>query len=141
MRLYTPFDPKFTEELKRIVPFRHRQPQFTMNGQGKKKFAYWLVSRLYLTELVELCNRYWPDQVVESDLADDYACSENTLSEDMPYEESTHAPCAWIHELFERCPKKNVHTLYRGLSLAFHPDHGGDTKVMQQINVVYDRYR
>lgn len=42
-------------------------------------------------------------------------------------------------KFFENVTNINeVKAIYRKLAMKFHPDHGGDTKIMQELNKEYD---
>lgn len=46
----------------------------------------------------------------------------------------------WITAAFYACPVDQRQKLYRSLAAIFHPDTGGDERVMQVLNAVKERF-
>ncbi|MGL5910108.1 MAG: hypothetical protein ACRCZP_08905 [Phycicoccus sp.] len=54
---------------------------------------------------------------------------------------SAAAPVNWAAELFAAVGPQRADTVYRALSRILHPDTGGDTRLMQQLNAARPEQR
>lgn len=47
----------------------------------------------------------------------------------------------WLSELFLAVPPRYFDAVYRALSMALHPDHGGNHRLMTALNRLHERHR
>jgi len=118
LKVITPFNRDFIDELKVIVPSSERNW-----NPGDK---CWLVRDTYLVELAELCNRCFDE--VETDLVQAPAVTTDCGSYAVMF-------------LLPQAPIELIKAAYRILSLAYHPDRGGKTEDMSHLNQAYDEIR
>jgi hypothetical protein len=53
-------------------------------------------------------------------------------------DDRSEAATDWLVEMFASVPDEHVDRVYRALSVALHPDHGGSTRLMAAVNRVHD---
>lgn len=53
-------------------------------------------------------------------------------------DDRSEASMGWLVDLFAAIPDESVDRVYRALSVALHPDHGGSTELMAVVNRVHD---
>ncbi len=112
-RLYTPFDPGFVEQLKARIPAALRR--------WDKADKSWVIEAAGIFRAVSLAEQYY-DEVVDIP---------TTPPEPQRFRPVT--PYATLY-LLPDAPLGLVETAYRWLVKEHHPDTGGDTRRMQEIN-------
>lgn len=111
VRLYTPFDANFVEELKARIP--------TQSRRWDKADKSWVIERVAILQAVSIAERYYGEV------------------EDIPPTPLSRAVTATPHavlHLTDDAPLGLVETVYRWLVKTHHPDKGGDLRRMQEIN-------
>ncbi len=53
-------------------------------------------------------------------------------------DDRTEDVSSWVVDLFAVIPDEHLDRIYRALSVAVHPDHGGSTRLMSEVNRVHD---
>lgn len=117
--LYTPYDKAFVDALKARMPAALRR----WNKPGK----YWTIEGAGIVMAVAIVLKFYDD------------------IEDIPavHIRSTViavSPHAALH-LTEDAPLGLVETAYRWLAMEHHPDRGGSTRAMQEINAAFGAIR
>jgi hypothetical protein len=117
--LKTPFVEKFIDEMKIMVPKRYRV------WQPIEKV--WLIDEFYADEIKQLVGWYFPD-VETIDLA------RAAMMTAIP---------SWAKTLHIQpdAPQEVTEAAYRALSKLHHPDRGGSTEKMKQINAAMEQAR
>lgn len=114
--LRTPYDPEFIDALKKAIPWQCRE--------WKKEKKVWLVDIASKGALEELL------------LDAGYMINDGTL----PTEEApAHNGASPYHDLIAKLPFAVLKKVYRVIALECHPDRGGDTKLMVQVNAAWER--
>jgi len=113
VRVLTPYNVDFVDDLKSSLPGHHRM--------WDKGAGHWLVNEAYLEDLVNVCRKYFNEVVTD--------LGEEEVTEGM------------YGELLRACPPANQDKLYAALAFAFHPDRGGDTEIMKQINLAHQNIK
>ena len=108
----TPYNPDFVDNLKITIPHPHR----IWDGVDK----HWLISESYVGELVKLLNIYYTE-----------------ITTDIGTEEQPTTPQNLFKSVFELLPDDYLAKVYMALAQAVHPDHGGTTEMMTQLNQAY----
>jgi hypothetical protein len=112
VRVVTPFDRDFVDDLKVMIPRDHRQ--------WVPEDKHWLVNELFIKELVDIVRMHFDD--VETDLGQ---------------KETIETTEGLFNQLFKVIPKDHVDKIYKILAQALHPDHGGSTEQMTELNKAY----
>ncbi len=118
-RLYTPFDADFVDDLKARIPARLRR--------WDKPDKCWVVSATGIDRAKIIAIRF-------------YGHVEDIPPPSPQSNAVAVTPFAVLH-LTPDAPADLVPIVYRHLAKAFHPDRGGDTRQMQQINEAYEKIR
>ena len=111
VRVVAPWNQDFLDELKDTF-----QPSFR---RWEPEAKQWLINDIYLEDIILLCKKYFDD--VETDLTSDEPTRENLFA-----------------QVFEVIPKSYQKLVYRALTQAIHPDHGGSNGLMAQLNNAYE---
>lgn len=129
-----PYLAELIDELKCTVPY-----QAQAYDPSTKT---WTISMLYAPAAVRLLKRYFPQTKVLY-----YRDDHDPFAEEDPFDEpprysanSKNDPFAVLY-LLPTAPRCVVEAAYRALALREHPDHGGDTTVMQRINSAVEQCR
>ena len=117
--LKTPFVGKFIDEMKNMVPKQYRA--------WEPIEKVWFVDGSYAEEIEQLVSYYFPD-VETIDLA------RAAMVTAIP---------SWAKTLHIQpdAPQEVTEAAYRALSKIFHPDRGGSTEKMKQINAAVEQAR
>lgn len=122
VKVFSPFSAMFIQYLKATVPPQSRGPIYHERADGKKVFESWRIHKVYLGEVVELLETYFPEQEIQSDLV-----GENTSNV--------------FEDLFLLVPQEKRGKLYRQLGQFFHPDMGGEEAKMRELNSAYEKLK
>lgn len=125
-KLYTPYNKDAIEEIKSKISVNMRVAVYgdmVYQKTGKRIFECWRVHKSFMNEIVEIINKFWPGQSVDSDLTEVVGDTKTD----------------WIEKVFDACPKDNMSKLYKALAYVYHPDVGGDSNIMSRINIEYQR--
>lgn len=110
LKVVTPYNADFVDELKSNIQPSHRQ----WDPDNK----HWLINDLYLEDLVNMCQRHYDE--IETDLKEGDTEHENLFT-----------------QVFEILPEDSRKNVYRVLALALHPDKGGSEELMKKLNEAF----
>lgn len=82
----------------------------------------WLFSPLYLADVEAICRHYFSPESVSLDIAGGVSSSELFV------------------QLFDLLRGEERERVYRTLAMALHPDRGGSTELMKQLNNAHDHF-
>jgi hypothetical protein len=119
---HVPFSPDFNRKFKDSIPYGFRQAVWS--SATPPKFCYWTVHQTYVSTLEKLIRLHWPESTIR------HRTQKATLQ--------LRQQPDFIKDIFDACPGQNIDRVYRALSLAFHPDVGGDNETMKKINLEYE---
>ena len=111
LKVVTPYNENFVDELKSTVQPPHRQ----WNPEEK----YWLVNELYLEDLIIILKRHYDE-----------------VSTDLLESEEVNNPFGIVFDLIS---PQDLDKIYKALAFAVHPDRGGSEKSMKLLNEAYQR--
>jgi len=108
------YNPELVEELKDSIPgeFRRWDPV-------EKR---WLFSPLYLDDVEAICRHYFSPESISMDATGEISSSELFV------------------QLFDLLRGEERERVYRTLAMALHPDRGGNTELMKQLNNAHDHF-
>ena len=108
LKLITPYNADFVNELKSTILPPHRQ----WDPDGK----FWKVNEIYLEELIPILKKYY--DIVETGLISDEVTDNNLF-----------------RKVFEVVDDRDK--VYYALAQALSPDHGGSQELMNKLNEAY----
>jgi len=111
IKVISPFDQRYVDELKTMIQPTHRRWDATEK--------VWHVHTLFLDTVVMLTKKFFDE--VTTDLIDSPTDDGNLF-----------------RQVFETIPKDYIDKVYFALSQACHPDHGGTNEMMSQLNQAYE---
>ena len=111
----SPFNSRYIEDLKTVIQPSHRK--------WDPDQRVWHVNEIFLEELVGLLKMHF-DEVV-TDLTE-------------PPTDNMFVP---LFAALQGMPDGTMDKVYRTLSQALHPDHGGSTELMSKLNNAYDEVK
>jgi len=121
VRLYFPYNPDFLNRLKATVPGRDREPVWAERG-GRRKFDHWRLRRIWVDEVADLMEQFWPGRKIESDLVE---------------EEDSQSSFDYIFSLCKS--KQDAKRVYSALAFVVHPDRGGSEEDFKKLKEAYER--
>ena len=128
--LIVEYDTEFIGRLKKLVPYSFRK--------WDRLRSLWIIRSAYLSDVKKLLVDYFEEVLVKEEEAEKKTKSRprRELPKSIP-----QAPVNAFAPLFELAKEKGVDItkLYKALANTVHPDHGGDTGLMKQLNAVYDK--
>lgn len=110
----TPYHAGFVSDIKTFIdyPFRKYDPAT----------KHWMVDKTYLETLVIILEKHFDE--INTNLLSEQASDGNLFA-----------------QLFEILPNEHRDKVYRVLAQVFHPDKGGSTEQMSQLNEAYQQRR
>ena len=114
--LRTPYDNFLVASIKTVIPGASRQ------WDGAKKI--WLIDQGFMAELEKLLATL------------DYRVEDGTLPYETAVVSGSDSP---YHALLEGLPWFALKQVYRAITLACHPDQGGDPELMKKVNLAWAR--
>lgn len=128
---FTPYDPEFIAEMKREVPRRYLK----WDGQIKA----WYVGEFYAEAIIKLADKHFP--MFSRELYD------AEKSGKFPPSSKTRKPGIQISKehkalyVLPGAPPEVISAAYRALSKLYHPDAGGSSVKMIELNKAYEVLR
>jgi hypothetical protein len=108
----TPYRADFVDDLKASIPAPYRQ--------WKPEQRLWRIVDPYIDPALALTRYYFPDLRVSDRRRTRIAAAP--------------PPGDWVRVLHDAVPAELRPAVFRALAHALHPDAGGDTRLMQQLN-------
>jgi hypothetical protein len=124
--LKTPFKANFVADLKDEIPASARA--------WRPEEKTWWIGRDWVREAIDLCRAHYG----EVEILDEREAKRSAPPPPEPPQPS--GPYATLH-LLPTAPMPIVEVVYRKLAAMYHPDLGGDLRIMQQINAAFDSIR
>jgi len=118
VRVYCPFNRQWLALFKARIPPTDREPIFHRAWDGRMRWDYWKVRKLYLNEVVALLQEFFGEEI-ETDL----------------YEEEQGV----FDQLFSLIPDGRVDTAFKLLARIFHPDAGGEEELFVRLKKSYEK--
>mgnify|MGYP001572623597 CR=1 FL=1 len=113
LKVVTPYQKDFVEDLKTIIQPSHRK--------WDPIERVWHVNELFLEELAGLLKMYFDE--VSTDLGQPSQPPDNMFIQ--------------VFSALKGMPNNNLDGVYRALAIAVHPDHGGSDDLMTKLNQAY----
>jgi len=114
-RVIVPYNPNFLNDFKIVIPIPYRR----WNPTSK----CWYVSKICIADLIPLLKKYFKN-----------------IKTNIGAESSSENPYT-IMGLTSKASNEVIKAAYKALALKLHPDRGGDSNKMEELNLAYEKIK